>query len=78
MTLENFINEFIVHNTLIRLWYKDENSNFYVEADGIDKPKMEHELVKTKFKNKEVIGITDILYERSPYIEAVNIVIERD
>lgn len=40
---------------------------------------MEHKLVKSKYNDREVIGIKDILYHNSYNIEAINLVIkERD
>ena len=36
---------------------------------------MEHELIKSEYANSEIIGITDILYLKSNYVEAVNLVI---
>lgn len=76
MNLKNFINQFICHNTLIRLWYKADTAG-YIEVIEGDKPKMEHEWVKTEYANNLVIGVTDILYVKSHYVEAVNIVIKR-
>lgn len=79
LTLSQFISIFVEHNTLIRLWYKAENGKDgqHVEVIEGDKPMMEHELTKSVYKNTNVIGVTDILYYKSPYLEAVNIVIER-
>lgn len=76
MKVEEFIRTFIEPNTLIRVWFKIKGG--HEEIIKGDKPMMEHELIKTKYANKKVIGITDILYRKSPYIEAVNLVIERD
>lgn len=38
---------------------------------------MDHQLIKSKYKNNTVIGVTDILCPKSPYAEAVNLTIER-
>ncbi len=74
MIVTGFVGNYIQHNTLIRLWFPVKNG--YEEVIKGDKPMMEHELIKTIYADIEVIGITDILYEKSNYIEAVNLVIE--
>jgi len=38
---------------------------------------MEHQLVKGEYKNRKVVGVTDILHPHSHYPEAVNLVIGR-
>jgi hypothetical protein len=73
MNLKDFIEEFIGHNTLIRLWYKHGPGHVMVNGD---KPEMEWEVQKGKYANNQVKYIKDIVI-RSPYSEAVNIVIER-
>lgn len=75
MKLKKFIKKFVEPNTLIRLQYKIVGG--HEEVIGNDNPKMEHELIKSEFANKKVIGVTDILFIKSNYVEAVNIVIER-
>lgn len=77
MLLKEFIEEFIEHNTLIRLWNIPSNGKGYEETIKGDKPMMEWEILKSDWKDKRVICITDILYEGSNYIESVNIVIEK-
>ena len=74
MNLEEFIEKFVQHNTLIRLQYDLKDTGYHEQVDD-GKPEMEWKLKKGKFRDREVIGITDILY--GTYQEAVNIVIER-
>ena len=74
MKVKDFIENYIGHNTLIRLWYKADPMG-HVEVIKGDKPMMEHELLRSKYKNHEVFYITDILYIKSNYQEAVNLVI---
>lgn len=78
--VSDFVNNFIEPNTLIRLWYKlpKGSDGQHEEVIKGDKPMMEHELVKSKYKDHIVIGVTDILYFKSNYVEAVNLVIERN
>lgn len=75
MTLKEFIEQFVCPNTLIRLQYNVLGGHEEVMGDS---PKMEHELIKSEYSHREVIGVTDILYIKSHYTEAVNIVIERE
>lgn len=75
MTLKQFIENFVEPNTLIRLQYKLKDG--HEEVDG-DNPQMEWELKTSKYANRKVIGVTDILYLKSNYQEAVNISIERE
>ena len=75
MKLKNFIEKYVEANTLIRLWYKGINST-HIEVIPNDRPLMEHELVRSIYKNYKVVGVTDILYHGSNYVEAVNIVIK--
>jgi hypothetical protein len=79
MILKEFIRNFIEPNTLIRLWYKlpKGTDGIHEEVMEGDNPKMEHELLKSEYKDYDVIGVTDILYVSSPYIEAVNIVLKK-
>ncbi len=76
MKVKDFIEQFVEPNTLIRLWYKFEGG--HAEVISGDKPQMEWELIKSKYANRIVVGVTDILYGHSPYIEAVNLTIERE
>lgn len=77
MKLKKFIKKYVRHNTLIRLWHKERMSNGYMEIIPDDKPRMEHEWIKTSYKNYKVLGVTDILIRHSCYTEAVNIILER-
>lgn len=74
MDLNEFIENFVCPNTLVRLQYNTEGGH---EAVNGDNPEMEWKLKKSEYANRKVIGVTDILYYKSPYPEAVNIVIER-
>ena len=79
MILKEFIDQFINHNSLVRLVYKIPGGNKLV-LDSWDDVDMAWSIVKGKGKfslytNHEVIHITDISV-RGPYSEAVNIVIE--
>lgn len=78
MDVEEFVINFIEPNTLVRLWYESSkgNDSQHQEVINGDKPMMEWELKKSLYRNQKVIGITDILYHKSPYAEAVNLVIE--
>lgn len=80
MIVEDFVRAFVEHNTLIRLWYKvpKGEDGQHQEVIEWDKPMMEHELVKSEYNKRTVIGVTDILYLKSNYVEAVNLVIERN
>lgn len=77
MILKNFIEQFVCPNTLIRLHHVSHISGISYESANNDEPEMEWKLVNSEFANKEVIGVTDILYLHDSYSEAVNIVIER-
>ncbi len=75
MELKEFIEKFVCPNTLIRLQYNIKGGHEEVEHG--DKPEMEWKLKDSKYANRKVIGVTDILYPKSHYSEAVNVVIER-
>jgi len=78
MKVIEFVETFIEPNTLVRLWYKlpkGEDGQHKEVIEG-DKPMMEWEFIKSEYKDSTVIGVTDILYLKSPYIEAVNLVIK--
>jgi len=77
MKLKKFIRKFVCPNTIIRLHNVAIRNGAAHEAANDGKPEMEWQLVNSKFANKEVIGVTDILYLHDSYPEAVNIVIER-
>jgi len=75
MNVKDFVENFVEPNTLIRLQYKVKGGHMQV-IEG-DKPMMEHELIKSKYADSVVIGVTDILYLDSHYKEAVNLTIEK-
>lgn len=74
MKLKEFIEAFVEPNTLIRLQYKIKGG--HEEVLPVANPKMEWELRESKYADREVVGVTDILY-RGHYPEAVNLVIKR-
>ena len=71
MKLKKFIKKFVEPNTLIRLQYKIVGGH----REVLSNPLMEHELLKSEFANRRVIGVTDIVIINSHYPEAVNITI---
>ena len=80
MLLEEFINNFIRPNSLVRLVYEEKKGHIPVFKNWEDVC-MEWELLKNEgiyrnFNNNEVIGITDILVRSSNYSEAINIIIK--
>ena len=79
MTLKEFINEYIEHNSLVRVLYKNPGGHKLVLNDW-NEVAMDWEIVKGKGKyapyiNHKVLGIASILV-RGPYPESINIVIE--
>lgn len=79
MNLKEFIDEYIEHNSLVRVLYKHRGGHKLV-LDDWDEVDMDHQIIKGKGKyapyvNHKVLGVASILV-RGPYSEAVNIVIE--
>jgi hypothetical protein len=79
MTLKEFIEEYIQHNSLVRVLYKNPGGHKIVLNDW-DDVDMDWKIVKGEGKyaayvNHKVLGVTSILV-RGPYSEAINIVIE--
>lgn len=79
MTLKEFIDEYIEHNSLVRVLYKHKGGHKIVLNDW-DEVDMDHQIIKGKGKygpyiNHKVLGIASISV-RGPYSEAINIVIE--
>ena len=79
MTLKEFIEEYIQHNSLVRVLYKNPGGHKIVLNDW-DDVDMDWKIVKGEGKyaayvNHIVLGVTSILV-RGPYSEAINIVIE--
>jgi hypothetical protein len=80
MKLFEFIENYIGHNYLIRLLYKEKGGHRVVLNDW-DDVSMEYEILKGKgkfksFRNYEVLYVTDVLVGGN-YSEAINIVIEK-
>ena len=79
MTLKEFTENYIEHNSLVRVLYKEKGGHKIVLNDW-DDVDMDWEIVKGRGKyaayiNHKVIGIASISV-RGPYSEAINIVIE--
>jgi hypothetical protein len=79
MTLKEFIDEYIEHNSLVRVLYKNPGGHKTVLNDW-DDVAMDWEIVKGEGKyapyiNHKVLCVASILV-RGPYSEAINIVIE--
>lgn len=75
MKLKEFIENFVEPNTLIRLHYKIQGG--HEEVCG-EKPQMEWKLKVGEYADREVVGVTDIVYLKSHYTEAVNLTIQRE
>lgn len=78
MKLSEFIDKYVCKNTLIRLWTPYNGGNKMLH-DGHTEVGMEWQVAKgesfqSKYKDSEVIGVTDIVTEKTK--EAVNIVIK--
>lgn len=78
MTLKEFIEKFVVHNTVVRLW-NEKGQTYQMIHDGDKEVSMEWEVIDgksflSKYLENKVIGVTDIVCNEYP--EAVNIVIE--
>jgi hypothetical protein len=79
MTLKDFIHEYVEHNSLVRVLYKNPGGHKTVLNDW-DDVDMDWEIVKGEGKyapyiNHKVLCVTSISV-RGPYSEAINIVIE--
>lgn len=79
MKLKEFIEEYIEHNSLIRLVYKEKGGHKLV-MNKWDDVSMEWEVLKGEgvyknYINYNVLGVTDILVNGA-YSEAINIVIK--
>jgi hypothetical protein len=78
MTLKEFIDEYIEHNSLVRVLYKHKGGHKLIlnEWSEVD---MDHQIIKGKgpyapYINHKVLGIASISVRA--YSEAINIVIE--
>ena len=79
MILKDFIKEYVEHNSLVRVLYKNPGGHKLILDDWNDVA-MDWEIVKGQGKyaayvNHKVLGVTSILV-RGPYPESINIVIE--
>ena len=75
VTVKEFIENFVEPNTLIRL--QQVIPGGHKEIIPGDKPMMEWKLKDDKkYRDREVVGVTDILYPHSHYVEAVNLTIK--
>ena len=79
MILKEFIDEYIEHNSLVRVLYKHKGGHKLILNDW-DEVDMDHMIIKGKGKygpyiNHKVLGVASISV-RGPYSEAINIVIE--
>lgn len=79
MILKDFIKEYVEHNSLVRVLYKNPGGHKLILDDWNDVA-MDWEIVKGQGKyaayvNHKVLGIASI-FVRGPYPESINIVIE--
>ena len=79
MTLKDFIDEYVEHNSLVRVLYKHKGSHKLILDDWNDVD-MDHHISKGKgpygpYINHKVLGVASIAV-RGPDPESVNIVIE--
>jgi hypothetical protein len=80
MTLKEFIKEYIGHNSMVRLLYKEDSGGHRIILNDWDEVSMDWEVLKgvgvyAPYINHKVKYITSILVG-GPYPEAINIVIE--
>lgn len=80
MTLRDFIDEYVEHNSLVRVLYKIPGGHELILNDWNDVD-MDHQIIKGRGKyspyiNHKVVGVASILVG-GPYPEAINIVIEK-
>lgn len=79
MILKDFIKQYVEHNSLVRVLYKNPGGHKLILDDWNDVA-MDWEIVKGQGKyapyaNHKVLGVTSIL-TGGPYPESINIVIE--
>lgn len=80
MTLKEFIENFVCHNSLIKLW-KPIKGGHELLVENEETVCMEWQIIKgsdiwqNKYADVTVIGVTDILCD-DHYREAINIVID--
>ncbi len=80
MTVIDFISQYVQHNSIVRLVYKNPGGHRTVLNYEWDVVSMEHEITKGRgkfaaFTKHKVIGVASILTHGS-YADAINIVIE--
>lgn len=78
MTLREFIEKFVIHNSIVRLWYEIK-SGYKMIHDGEKEVSMDWEVLDgksflSKYLENIVVGVTDIVCDE--YKEAVNIIIK--
>lgn len=78
MKLKDFIEKFVAHNTVVRLW-REKGHTYQMIHDGEKEVSMEWEVLDgksflSKYLESKVVCVTDIVCNKYP--EAVNIVIE--
>lgn len=78
MKLKDFIEKFVAHNTVVRLWH-EKGHTYQMIHDGEKEVSMEWEVIGgksflSKYLESKVVCVTDIVCNKYP--EAVNIVIE--
>lgn len=72
MLLKEFIQEFVLPDTLVRIWKQEEDQSF----TEVESPAMSHYTAVTPYGLREVLGVTDMLLINTEDSEAVNIVIK--
>ena len=77
LTLASFIETFVEHNTVVRIWVRDGNGRKLIPTEDGRQTCMEWEILNGTYHRPYadcyVLGVTDILCEHDR--EAVNIVI---
>ena len=74
MKLKEFVDKYIEHNTMVRLWTKMSNGNLCMVEDNVNKVFMNHEIKNTYYKDWIFISVTNVLC-RGGYLEATNLIV---
>ena len=74
MKLKEFVDKYIEHNTMVRLWTKMSNGNLCMVEDNVNKVFMNHVIKNTYYKNWIFISVTNVLC-RGGYPEATNLIV---
>ena len=74
MKLKEFVDKYIEHNTMVRLWTKMSNGNLCMVEDNVNKVFMNHVIKNTYYKNWIFISVTNVLC-RGGYLEATNLIV---